>query len=66
MKELLKIKLVRWGLKLLPHVSIVISGMLVVFFCIDRVNTPMGFMTNEFHKVLPLFWRCSLWATLFS
>lgn len=39
-------------LKVLPHVSIVMSGMLIVFFCIDRVNKPMGFMTNEFHKIL--------------
>ena len=36
--------------KLLPHVAIVISGMLIVFFVIDRVNKPMGFMTDEFHK----------------
>ncbi|MBQ8952561.1 MAG: hypothetical protein IJ048_00465 [Clostridia bacterium] len=36
--------------KLLPHVAIVLSGMLIVFFVIDRVNKPMGFMTNEFHK----------------
>ena len=36
--------------RLLPHVAIVISGMLIVFFVIDRVNKPMGFMTNEFHK----------------
>ena len=36
--------------KLLPHAAIVISGMLVVFFLIDRVNKPMAFMTNEFHK----------------
>lgn len=39
-------------LKVLPHASIVMSGMLIVFFCIDRVNKPMGFMTNEFHKIL--------------
>lgn len=52
MKELLKIKQVRWLLKALPHVSVVISGMLIVFFCIDRVNKPMAFMTNEFHKVI--------------
>ena len=38
--------------KLLPHVAIVISGMLIVFFVIDRFNKPMGFMTNEFHKRL--------------
>lgn len=36
--------------RLLPHVAIVLSGMLVVFFLIDRVNKPMAFMTNEFHK----------------
>lgn len=36
--------------RLLPHAAIVISGMLVVFFLIDRVNKPMAFMTNEFHK----------------
>lgn len=36
--------------RLLPHLAIVISGMLVVFFLIDRVNKPMAFMTNEFHK----------------
>ena len=38
--------------KLLPHAAIVISGMLIVFFVIDRFNKPMGFMTNEFHKQL--------------
>ena len=36
--------------KAIPHVAIVLSGMLVVFFVIDRVNKPMAFMTNEFHK----------------
>lgn len=52
MKELLRSKQVKWALKALPHISIVISGMLIVFFCIDRVNKPMAFMTNEFHKVI--------------
>ena len=52
MKELLRIKPVKWALKALPHVSIVLAGMLIVFFCIDRVNKPMAFMTNEFHKVI--------------
>ena len=42
----------RLAKKLLPHAAIVISGMLIVFFVIDRVNQPMGFMTNEFHKRL--------------
>ncbi len=36
--------------RLLPHVAIILSGMLVVFFLIDRVNKAMAFMTNEFHK----------------
>ena len=38
--------------KLLCHTAIVISGMLIVFFAIDRVNKPIGFMTNEFHKII--------------
>ena len=36
--------------KLLCHAVIVLSGMLAVFFLIDRVNKHMAFMTNEFHK----------------
>ncbi len=40
--------------KVLPHAVIVMAGMMIVFFCIDRVNTPMGFMTNEFHKWLSM------------
>ena len=39
----------------LPHVSIVMSGMMIVFFLIDRVNIAMGFMSNEFHKWLSFF-----------
>jgi len=37
---------------LIPHAAIIISGMLIVFFVIDRINKPMGFMSNEFHKRL--------------
>lgn len=40
---------------LLPHVCIVMSGMLVVFFVIDRMNHHNHFMTNEFHKWLTFF-----------
>lgn len=45
-------KIAKTAWKALPHAVIVMAGMLIVFFCIDRVNKPMGFMTNEFHKVL--------------
>ncbi len=41
-------------LKGFPHAVIVMAGMIIVFFCIDRVNKPMAFMTNEFHKWLSL------------
>ena len=37
---------------LLTHAAIVISGMLIVFFVIDRLNKSMNFMTNEFHKCI--------------
>lgn len=38
--------------KLLPHVAIIISGMYFVFFCIDRVNSAMGFIDNGLTKGL--------------
>lgn len=38
--------------KLIPYAAIDLSGMLIVFFLIDRVNKPMAFMSNEFHKVI--------------
>ena len=40
--------------KLLPHVTIVMSCMYVVFFCIDRVNSAMAFIDNEITKWLLL------------
>ena len=36
----------------LPHLCIVMSGMLIVFFAIDRVNPHQAFLENEFHKWL--------------
>lgn len=45
----------KWVIKGFPHAVIVAAGMIVVFFCIDRVNKHMGFMTNEFHKLLSMF-----------
>lgn len=38
--------------KLVPYGVITLSGMLIVFFLIDRVNKPMAFMSNEFHKII--------------
>ena len=38
--------------KIVPYGAITLSGMLIVFFLIDRVNKPMAFMSNEFHKVI--------------
>jgi hypothetical protein len=38
--------------KILPHISIILSGMLIVFFVIDRFNSAMGFLDNDGAKVL--------------
>lgn len=40
--------------KILPHAAIVLGGMYVVFYCIDRVNTAMGFINNDITKALLL------------
>lgn len=38
--------------KLLPHVTIILSLMFIVFFCIDRVNEKMAFINNDISKWL--------------
>ena len=38
--------------KALPHVAIILSGMLIVFFVIDRFNSAMGFLDNDAAKIL--------------
>ena len=40
--------------KLLAHCAIIISGMYIVFFFIDRVNPAMGFIDNDTTKPLLL------------
>lgn len=40
--------------KVLPHAAIVLSGMYVVFFLIDRVNQAMAFINNRITKRLLL------------
>ncbi|MDO4572089.1 MAG: hypothetical protein Q4C13_01880 [Clostridia bacterium] len=36
--------------RFIPHLTIVFSLMTLVFFCIDRVNTAMAFMSSELSK----------------
>ena len=38
--------------KVLPHISIIISAMLIVFFVIDRFNSAMGFLDSDGAKFL--------------
>ncbi len=39
---------------ILSHSILVLSGMYIVFFCIDRVNTAMNFINNGITKTLLL------------
>jgi hypothetical protein len=38
--------------KLCAHCAIIISGMYIVFYCIDRVNPAMSFIDNDITKML--------------
>lgn len=38
----------------LPHASIILAAMLIVFFVIDRFNSAMGFLDNDGAKILML------------
>ena len=63
-----KLKRINWRRlvrQLPPHAAIILSGMLIVFFIIDRVNKPMGFMTNEFHKRITFALALlSIWSSI--
>ena len=41
--------------RILPHISILLSNMYIVFFLIDRVNRAMAFIDNDLTKWLLLF-----------
>ena len=38
--------------RFLPHMTVILSLMTLTFFCIDRVNTAMAFMTSEMSRWL--------------
>ncbi|NMB94911.1 MAG: hypothetical protein GYA26_11870 [Flexilinea flocculi] len=40
--------------RIIPHISIILSGMLLVFFVIDRFNQKMGFMEDDTTKIMIL------------
>lgn len=42
----------KWIKRILPHLTIILAFMVLVFFVIDRVNRPMAFMTSEMSKWL--------------
>ena len=41
--------------KILSHLVVILGGMFLTFFCIDRVNTAMAFIDNEISKWLLFF-----------
>lgn len=51
---MLMMKLLKEIYKLMPHISIIISVMMIVFFFIDRVNSAMAFINNDITKMLLL------------
>ena len=52
--------------RFLPHLTLVLSLMTLTFFCIDRVNTGMAFMTSELSKwVFAALALCALLSSLF-
>lgn len=51
---MLMMKLLKGMYKLMPHISIIISVMMIVFFFIDRVNSAMAFINNDITKILLL------------
>lgn len=45
--------------KIMPHILIVISVVLLVFLVIDQVNSAMGFIDNQGTKIIMMIY-CAL------
>lgn len=56
----------RYIRRFLPHVTLVLGLMTLTFFCIDRVNTGMAFMTSELSKwVFAALALCAIVTSVF-
>ncbi|MDD3243735.1 MAG: hypothetical protein PHD32_08440 [Eubacteriales bacterium] len=52
--------------KIIPHATIILATMMLVFFCIDRVNTAMAFINNDITKwLLCLFSICAIATSVY-
>lgn len=40
--------------RILPHICIIISVMMIVFYVIDQINSAMNFINNDIYKTLLL------------
>ncbi|NLM14561.1 MAG: hypothetical protein GX218_01715, partial [Clostridiaceae bacterium] len=49
--------------KVLPHICIIISVMMLTFYVIDRVNSAMSFLNNDIFKNLLLVYCLAVIAT---
>jgi len=38
--------------KILPHILIVLAGMFIVLFTVDKINSAMAFINNDITKAL--------------
>ena len=47
-------KVLRFFKLLLPHITLILSLMLITFFVIDRFNEAMAFLNNDITKALVL------------
>lgn len=53
--------------KLLPHATIILANMFVVFFILDRFNPAMNFIGHTISKwLLLLFALCAIVSSIFS
>lgn len=41
-------------IKVIPHISIILSGMLLTLLVIDRINSAMNFINNDHTKIIIL------------
>jgi len=50
--------------KIIPHIAIILTAMMVTLFILDYLNPLMGFLSRDMSKAVIVLWIISLVATV--
>lgn len=52
--------------KIIPHIAIILTAMMITLFILDYLNPLMGFLSRNISKIVIILWITSIIATIIS